>query len=443
MRILYLPLGRSTFCMDEAHKKLEEVLRSFKAIDLTVEAPIELLVEVDALDIFIKERLQAESESFDVVIVQPITFTDARFIRKVVALISAPILIWSVREPYTNGGRLCLNSLTGANLYAQELRPLRQFALVHGDPEEEDVLAEVRKKCLALGLSGNLAQQTVLALGEAPDGFFFSDILESEMSPLGIKLKNLPLKNVFEASKHLDDNEVLAEKEFIRNSIEGIAADTPELLSTAKLLRVVRQMIQEQGAGLVTTRCWPDYFTQAGVAPCSVVSLLNNEGIPTSCERDVLGAISMYMLAKLSNQPAFLGDLVHLDETLNTLTFWHCGAGAPSLAGKSGAKAGVHPNRKMGISIEMEAKSGPVTVIRLGWDAGKLRLLLMEGWAEDGPQKFLGTSVDVVPSGVSAKEWMNRVMSLGYEPHYAVGYGYYADVLKEWGSLAGIEVNCD
>jgi len=428
--------------MDEANEKLEKVLRGLKTINLTVEAPIELLVEVDALDAFIKDLQQAEQESFDVVIVQPITFTDARFIRKVVELISAPILIWSVREPYANGGRLCLNSLTGANLYAQELRPLRQFALVHGDPGEEDVLIDVRRKCLALGLSGNLAKQTVLALGEAPDGFFFSDISVLEIAHLGIKFKNLPLNSVFEASKRLEDTEIMAEKEFIRNRIEGVAEDTPELLSSAKILRVVRQMIQEQGASLVTTRCWPDYFTQAGVAPCSIVSLLNDEGIPTSCERDVLGAISMYMLAKLSNQPAFLGDLVHLDDKLNTLTFWHCGAGAPSLAGRSGAKAGVHPNRKIGISLEMEAKSGPVTVIRLGLDAGKLRLLIMEGWAKDGPQKFLGTCIDVVPGEISGRGWMNKVMTLGYEPHYAVGYGHWADVLKEWGSLIGIEVNC-
>lgn len=441
MRVLYLPLGRSTFCLDEAVKKLEEVRSVLNRIFPQMEGPEKLLVEVENLRDFILERLHTDMTPVDAVIVQPITFTDARFIRQVTDLLEVPVLIWSVREPQADGGRLCLNSLTGANLYARELRKLRQFTMVHGNPLENGVLAEVRRKLFALVLMGSLSRQTMLTIGEVPDGFFFSEVTQEQLAPLGIKVKKLPLAEVFTTAQLLADEAVLADAEVIQAKIAGVKSDNIETKTSAKLLHTVRNYVRQEGIGLVATRCWPDYFVQAGVAPCSVVSLLNDEGIPASCERDVLGAVSMFLLSTLSGQPAYLGDLVHLDEVQNTLTFWHCGSGAPTLAGREGARVGVHPNRKLGISIEMQAKSGPVTVARLGLDAGRLRLLVMEGRAMDVLQKFLGTCVDVEPDGIPARDWIAYVMGMGYEPHYAVGYGHWADVLVEWAGMEGIEVN--
>lgn len=439
MRILYLPLGRSTFCMDEAATKIASVRQGLDKVGLEVESPESLLVELDMLEAYVDQCLE-NPVPVDVVIVQPVTFTDARFIRIAVEKIKSPVLIWSVREPKADGGRLCLNSLTGANLYAHELRGRRLFAMVHGDAEETGVIGEVKRLCLDLIVKGTLVNQNVLVIGDAPDGFFFSNAEESLLSSLGIKIVRRSLNELFTKAKEIGVSGLNHELASIARAISGALADDERVLKSAQVLQVIRNWVDDGKFTAVATRCWPDFFTEMHTAPCGVVSMLNETGIPAACEGDILGAVSMSLLHKLSGQPSFLGDLVHLEEKENSVTFWHCGAGAPSLAGFGGAKAGVHPNRKMGLSVEMAGKEGEVSVIRLGVKGGKARLLLMEGKATGAPQKFLGTCIDVIPDGIPAREWMAEVMKAGFEPHYAVGYGHWTAALADWAASNAIEI---
>ena len=74
---------------------------------------------------------------------------------------------------------------------------------------------------------------------------------------------------------------------------------------------------------------------------------------------------------KLSEQAVFFGDPVSLDESENTITFWHCGTAACSIAREdTGATIGVHPNRKIGPVMDFGCKAADkVTVFRVGQKA--------------------------------------------------------------------------
>ncbi len=84
--------------------------------------------------------------------------------------------------------------------------------------------------------------------------------------------------------------------------------------------------------------------------------MLNDMGVASSCESDVYGAMSMYIASELTSSPTFFGDPVSLDEDENTITFWHCGMAACSLARGNNAEVGVHPNRKIGPTMEFGCK---------------------------------------------------------------------------------------
>ena len=47
-------------------------------------------------------------------ILQNITFANAAYASEVLKRFSCPVLLWTLREPVIDGGRLRLNSLTGA-----------------------------------------------------------------------------------------------------------------------------------------------------------------------------------------------------------------------------------------------------------------------------------------------------------------------------------------
>ena len=170
--------------------------------------------------------------------------------------------------------------------------------------------------------------------------------------------------------------------------------------------------------------------------------MLNDLGIAASCEADTYGALSMYMGMQLTGAAVFFGDPVSLDEEENTITFWHCGTAACSMAREdTGAVIGVHPNRKIGPVMDFGCKPADnVTVFRVGQKAdGTFRFFLTTGKALDKPKQFCGTSIVVQTEG-SSYGIVNRSVADGWEPHFVVIYGDVAQELKVLGHMLGVEV---
>jgi len=137
----------------------------------------------------------------------------------------------------------------------------------------------------------------------------------------------------------------------------------------------------------------------------------------------------MFIGSELTGSASYFGDPVAIDENCNGIVFWHCGAGATSLAkGKEKAKLGVHPNRKIGPTMEFGLKAGKVTVLRMGKCPEGFRLMAMKGEALDEPQKFWGTSLTFKPATGSPQEKVAALVSDGWEPHFVVVYG---DIIEE------------
>ncbi|MDX1358705.1 MAG: fucose isomerase, partial [Clostridia bacterium] len=56
-------------------------------------------------------------------------------------------------------------------------------------------------------------------------------------------------------------------------------------------------------------KCWPAFQTQFGFVPCYVNSRFATRGIPISCEADIYGALSEYILTVATLKPATLLDI--------------------------------------------------------------------------------------------------------------------------------------
>jgi L-fucose isomerase-like protein len=150
----------------------------------------------------------------------------------------------------------------------------------------------------------------------------------------------------------------------------------------------------------------------------------------------------MYIGQKLTGMPAFFGDPVSLDEGENTITFWHCGMAACSLARKdTGAEIGVHCNRKIGPTLEFGCKaSEKATIFRIGKDKyGEFRMFICKGKALDKPKQFSGTSV-VIETENASRDIVTRSVKDGWEPHFAVAFDDISAELKALAEMLDIEV---
>ena len=439
--VAYIPIGVGTYHMESAKEQFEKSKKALLGITDAVVFPDDILLTVDAVSAFL------DTINPDLVVLQNVTFANGAYANEILRRFSCPILLWTLREPVIDGGRLRLNSLTGAYSAANMITAFRgdeKFAYVFGGADEDKVKEEIKAVVDAAHVLKKMKNLKMCSVGHTPQGFGFGRALDSEISKaFGVTLESIEARELIERAKSYAKEDCSDEAKEANETVVGLE-ETPEKNRTdfAKLLKAYRTYFAENNIGAVSSRCWPDFFTSYGTPVCTVLSMLNAEGIPAACESDTYGALSMYIGKELSGGSCFFGDPVSMDEKEGTITYWHCGMAACDLAREdTGAKVGVHPNRKIGPVMDFGCKPAKeVTIFRVGRKPdGTFRFFIAEGEALDKPKQFNGTSI-VVKTCVSAEKVVKDSIKDGWEPHFVVVYGAVGEALKRLAEMLHMEV---
>lgn len=439
-QVAYVPIGVGTFHLESAQAAFDQSKELLSSLTDAAVYPENMLLTMDALNTYLDELHP------DLIILQNVTFANAAYASEVLKRFTCPILLWTLREPVIDGGRLRLNSLTGAYSAGNAIRAFRdgEFEYIFGAPSEEEVRETLGAAIRAAKVKYDLAGLKMAAIGHTPQGFGFGRALDAELlKHFGVTLEAIEARELIEKAKSFSDEECEAQLKEAEAVLKGL--DTiPEknVKDFARLYKAYSDYVRDNRIGAISSRCWPDFFTSFGTPVCAVLSLLNALGVPSSCESDVYGALSMYIGEKLTGKAAFFGDPVSLDEKEGTITFWHCGMAACSLARKdTGAQVGLHPNRKLGPVMDFGCEAcDQVTVFRVGRKAdGTFRFFIAEGKALDKPKQFNGTSI-VVETEKDAKTVVYDSVKNGWEPHFVVIYGRTAEELTMLAHMLGCEV---
>ena len=438
MAVLYLPIGRKTFDLEAGEVQRKKSSEMLSKLGIELIEPESTITSPDQLKDFLKT---VNTEEVVTSIYQSVTFADGEFVETLINEVNAPVVVWSIREPSING-RLRLNSLTGGNSTAHVLQCAKHpFSFLFGNPEEAQILKRLKKYLKVHSVIQELKQFKIGVIGEHPPGFFFSGTDEEMLfKELGVEVKKVDLMQAFEESKKLTKEQWEHAVDRAEQQVIGLNRNDDTVQRFAQFTTYVESIISNEDLSGLAIRCWPEFFSELGAAACSTLSQFTEDGIVSSCESDIHGSVSMFILQQLSGGNApYLGDMVHVNEASNSVVFWHCGAGAYSLAHpEQGAKPGVHPNRKLGFTMEFGLKPGQVTMFRVGYTPEGYRLLIMRGDALDTPQRFNGTSVEVELE-TEINETLYSLMEEGFEPHYALVYEDVVDELVELGKQLGLE----
>ena len=432
---LYIPIGVPTFHLESARIEFDKSVALLKSVDDAVVVPSEMLLSLDKLHAFIDDKRP------DFVVVQNITFANGAYMTEVLRTLDCPVLLWTLKEPVIDGGRLRLNSLTGAYSAANVLHAFdRSFEYVFGAPDDAEVKTKIAAVLRAARLRIALKHLNILQIGHTPQGFGFGRALDGEMvTKFGANLLSIEARELIDMAKSYSDEEVTEYLQDARERIVGLdEINEKNVKDFARLYKAYKDYVVRNNIGALSSRCWPDFFTAFGTPVCAVLAILNDLDVPSSCEADTYGALSMFIGQFLTGKPTFFS--MNKDE--NTVTFWHCGTAACSLAREdTGARAGVHCNRKIGPTLEFGCKAEPrVTIFRVGKNSsGAFRLFVATGEALDKPQQFLGTSIVVKTDG-SAKMLVENSVKRGWEPHFVVAMGDVKEELKAIANMLNIEV---
>lgn len=433
-KVALISVGRIFFDVDHARERLEQTIADLTA-DFDLRTYPEVLTEPEQADAA-RAAIFAQGPP-DLLIVQYGSFALWSIIDRFLADLHLPVVLWVLPEPEeTPERRLRLNSMCGVNLGANYLRLNRYwFKVVYGQPGAAGLASQLARIARAAATRTFLRQAKLGVIGQAPDGFYpWQAQYDRLQERYGIEIVPVPLTAIANSTRELaeETSERLADR---FQGAEHIAAD--QRSKSAAMLPVLRKIVAELGLTALALRCWPELPNELKAMPCWAMSELAAGGVPCACEADIYGAVTQLVQYGLSGATPALMDLVHVDPSSDTMVFWHCGAGPLNLAnGPVGAI--LHPNRKVGVSLDFEIGGDDFTAARIGLDAdGEERIGCFYGKQAAMPRHFNGVSLALRMEGdVTAR--LTAILEAGYEHHFSLISGDIRPELRIFAELIGV-----
>lgn len=205
-----------------------------------------------------------------------------------------------------------------------------------------------------------------------------------------------------------------------------------------RLSVVLDEIIVENGLDALGLRCWLELEKSLGVAPCVLLSELNDRGFPAACELDVCNAVAMRALNLATEKtPTCLDWNNNYGDDDDKCILFHCGPVPQSLMTAKG-KVIDHPMfvKALGAGCSYGCNVGRISPMPFSFASattqdGKLRFYLGEGEFTNDPipEEFFGCAgVAHIPD---LQQKLYKMAYAGYRHHVSVAPGRVAVALRE------------
>jgi L-fucose isomerase-like protein len=410
-----------------------------------------IITESDARKVY--HRL-AEA-GLDFLLVLNVQFALGKII-SILAELPVKLGLWALPEP-ASCGPLPGNSFCGMNMNASILNEylgIKKYKWFYGNMDGPKFRERFNITVKALRVIKNLQGSRMAIIGGIADGFDCQYYDEREIyRKFKVKIiRNLEFDDVYDRMKSYG----LEELKDIQAKMRANVTDLSELAgtkveATARLIKAIMDFQAEMDLAAVTLNCWPKFRQKLDMVACAAIGFLNYFNVLTTCEGDVYGMLSMYILRQLSDTPSLLMDLVDFAEADGSVQFWHCGIGNKALAyqGKISLMAHSNPALIAGCGlkehapvVDMVYKKAGGTVLRITDDG---RALFVLSGAFNHPEKpsFDGSrgwldSLQLNGQPINIADLVNTIMMHGLQHHYAVALGNYTKEILEIGAWLGL-----
>jgi L-fucose isomerase-like protein len=279
------------------------------------------------------------------------------------------------------------------------------------------------------------------AIGARPAAFQTVRYSEKLLQKSGITVVPVDMSDIFARARAFDDQADSVRQKLCEIRAYGtVPSDIPQehILRQARLSVAIDQWMAENECDASAVQCWTSVQQNYGCAACLSMSLMGEHRMPSACEVDVAGAVSMYALLLASgNIPGFLDWNNNYAREPDKCVCTHCSNFPRSFMGRD---IEISPLDLLGETlgrdrcfgaIKGHVAPGEMTFFRISTDdsAGKIKAYVGEGRFTDDPFGMDGGIA--VCEVVRLRKLLAHICRNGFEHHVAMTRTRCAAVLNE------------
>ena len=277
------------------------------------------------------------------------------------------------------------------------------------------------------------------AIGARPGAFNTVRYSEKILQATGITVTTVDLSEILGNAARLSDEapRVIGKLDEIQGYAKHDTVPSPALVRMAKLGIVIDDWMQANDLQATALQCWTSIQKNYGVNACTLMSMMSNQLMPSACEVDITGVVSMYALQLASNFPGALVDWNNnYEDDPDRCVFFHCGNWAKSFIPDIEIKTAPILGTTLGEentygAMEGRAEAGPVTYARVSTDDthGAIRTYTGQGELTNDPLDTFGHRAVVHTPNL--QNLLAYLCKNGFEHHVAMTMGHVAETLDE------------
>ena len=303
-----------------------------------------------------------------------------------------PVLIWAPQDEIIEAdGMRYTDSQCGLFAVSKYLhRANVPFSWIKNCRVEDPAFTQGVRRFIAVAcMVKNFTGMRIAQVGLRPKPFISVIIDEGALfSRFGIQVIPVNIGSVIERHKRImeeRDTDLEGDVREFTGRFDTGDTDNQQLKRMLAFTYLYREIIEELDCDVIATECWTAMPQSVGAFPCCAMSKLADERVIVTCETDILGTITMALLASATlgrSVPFFVEFTMRHPERENVELLWHCGPVAYSLK-KENSRAHLDLNR-----CGFEIKPGTYTIARMDSHQGEYSLLAGTFGTTTGPYTF-------------------------------------------------------
>ncbi len=306
-------------------------------------------------------------------------------------------------------------------------------------PLDASFRADLRDFLAVCRVVQGLRKVRIGAVGARPGAFNTVRYSEKILERHGISVTTVDLSEILGAAGKIGeaDKRVVSKIDEIKAYANATAVPPAKLIQMARLGIVLDDFVAANHLDATAIQCWTSVQANHGCNVCTSMSMMSENFLPSACEVDVTGVLTMYAMQLASSSPSALVDWNNNYGTDDDkCVLFHCGNWAKSFLPDIKILNAPILGSTLGVENTWGALDGrtpatPLTYGRITTDdtAGVIRTYVGQGELTNDELKTFGNrAVARVPK---LQGLLRHVCREGFEHHVVMNSSHTAGILAE------------